>query len=162
MKIGVLSDTHDQVEATARAIKLLMAAGAEAILHCGDIVGPDIVRLFSEIRTHFVLGNWDVPEELEAVVSETGAKLHGHYGDLTLAGRRIAWCHSHRPGQLGRLERAGEFDYLFYGHTHTAETHRTGKTTVANPGALQRTRVKTCLLVDLVEDDMRSIEVPRG
>ncbi len=159
MKIGVLSDTHDRVDTTREAIRLLAAHGAELLLHCGDITAPATVRLFDSLPTHFVFGNCDDEHQLEPVMRELGVVLHRDFGRLTLAGCEIAWVHSHVPGLLDRLEQSGEFDYLFYGHTHVAESHRTGRTLVANPGALQRARVKTCLLVDLASGEMKSITI---
>ena len=161
MKIGVLSDTHDRVEITTEAIRLLTEQGAETLLHCGDIETPDIVRLFKGIDSHFVFGNWDgrVSSLLDAM-SEVGATHHNDHGHLNLAGKEIAWVHSHRRGQLRDLEQSGKFDFLFYGHTHVAESHRTGKTLVANPGALFRAKPRTCLLVDLESGELRTIVVP--
>jgi putative phosphoesterase len=159
MKIGVISDTHDKIERTAEAIRLLSEQGAELLLHCGDICRPATVLLFSEVPTHFVFGNNDSSEELKPAISAIGAFYHREFGHLTLAGKEIAWVHSHHWKLLDRLERSGEYDFLFYGHTHEAESHRTGTTLVANPGALHRARPKTCLLIDLASGDLRTIEV---
>jgi predicted phosphodiesterase len=43
LRIGILSDTHDQVARTGRAVAALVARGAEALVHCGDLTGPDLV-----------------------------------------------------------------------------------------------------------------------
>jgi uncharacterized protein len=163
MKIGVLSDTHDRVETTVEAIRLLTEQGAELLLHCGDITSPEIIRLFDSPKspsTHFVFGNGDDEEELIPVIREVGAVPHPEFGQLTLAGKQVGWVHSHRYGQLQRLEQSGEFDFLFYGHTHVVESHRTGRTLVANPGALFRAKPRTCLLVDLANGELKTIEVP--
>jgi uncharacterized protein len=45
MRIGILSDTHDRLQWTARAVELLRAEGAEALFHCGDLTGPEVVAL---------------------------------------------------------------------------------------------------------------------
>ncbi len=37
MRLGILSDTHDELERTRVAIALLRRAGAEALIHCGDL-----------------------------------------------------------------------------------------------------------------------------
>lgn len=160
MKIGVISDTHDKFETTEEAIRLLTEQGAELLIHCGDIETPEIVHLFAGIPSHFVFGNWDGRvEALLQAMSEIGAIHHPDFGHLSLAGKDIAWVHSHRKGQLRELEQCGLFDYLFYGHSHIAESHRSGRTLVANPGALFRARPKTCLLVDLASSELRQIEL---
>ena len=46
MLIGILSDTHDQVVRTRRAVSILTHAGAAALVHCGDLTTPEVVDEF--------------------------------------------------------------------------------------------------------------------
>jgi putative phosphoesterase len=161
MRIGVVSDTHDRLETVAEAVRLLIEQRVELILHCGDIESPETVRVFKPLPTHFVFGNWDKDRsKLAAVIKEIGGTFYESFGALELAGRRIAWVHSHERHQLRQLETADFFDYLFYGHTHVREQHRTGRTLVANPGALFRANPKTCIVIDLATDEIKPIIVP--
>ena len=161
MRIGVVSDTHDRVEVIADAIRLLVDQRVELILHCGDIEAPDTARLFKAIPTHFVFGNWDKDRgKLAAAIKEVGGTHHDSFGAIELAGKRLAWVHSHERHQLRQLEHSDFFDYLFYGHTHVREQHRTGKTLVANPGALFRANPKTCIVVDVKTGEIKPIIVP--
>ncbi len=61
---------------------------------------------------------------------------------------------------MRQLENADFFDYVFYGHTHVREQHRTGRTLVANPGALFRANPKTCIVLDLLTGEIKPIIVP--
>ena len=161
MRIGVVSDTHDRQEAVAEAVRLLMEQHVELILHCGDIESPDTVRVFKPIPTHFVFGNWDKEHaKLAAAIKEVGGTHYDSFGFLTLAEKRVAWVHSHERHQLRQLENADYFDYVFYGHTHVREQHRTGRTLVANPGALFRANPKTCIVLDLATGEIKPIIVP--
>lgn len=159
MKIGVISDTHDKLEKTAEAIRQLTNQGAELLIHCGDITTAKSVRLFDDILTHFVFGNNDNAETLAGPIEEAGCFQQGEFGQIELAGKKIAWVHGHRWGQMHRIEQSNEFDYLFYGHTHVVEMHQTGKTLVANPGALHRARPKTCMIVDLANGELRTLVI---
>lgn len=161
MRIGVVSDTHDRAEVIADAIRLLQEQSVELILHCGDIETPDTARLFKPVTTHFVFGNWDKDRsKLSAAIREAGGVHYESFGTLTLEGKRIAWVHSHERHQLRQLEHSDYFDYLFYGHTHVREQHRTGKTLVANPGALFRANPKTCIVLDLKSGEIKPVIVP--
>jgi putative phosphoesterase len=161
MRIGVVSDTHDRQEAVAEAVRLLMEQHVELILHCGDIESPDTVRVFKPVPTHFVFGNWDKDKaKLTAAIKEVGGTHYDSFGFLTIAEKRIAWVHSHERHQLRQLENADYFDYVFYGHTHVREQHRTGRTLVANPGALFRANPKTCIVLDLSTGEIKPIIVP--
>src|SRR5438046_9867832 len=77
-----------------------------------------------------------------------------------MAGKRLAWVHSHERHQLRQLEHSDFFDYVFYGHTHVREQHRTGRTLVANPGALFRANPKTCIVLDVVSGEIKPILIP--
>ena len=161
MRIGVVSDTHDRAEAIAEAIRLLTEQHVELILHCGDIETVETVRLFKAVPTHFVFGNWDKDRaKLAVAIKEVGGAHHDSFGAIELAGKRLAWVHSHERHQLRQLEHSDFFDYLFYGHTHVREQHRTGKTLVANPGALFRANPKTCIVLDLATGEIKPIIVP--
>ncbi len=161
MRIGVVSDTHDRHEAVAEAVRLLGEQRVELILHCGDIESPETIRVFRPIPTHFVFGNWDKDRsKLSAAIKEIGGTYYDSFGSLQLAGKRLAWVHSHERHHLRQLENADFFDYVFYGHTHVREQHRTGRTLVANPGALFRANPKTCIVLDLVSGEIKPIIVP--
>ena len=94
MKIGVLSDTHDEVQRVARALEVLRGAGAMMLLHCGDITSPATVRAFAGWTTHFVLGNCDWDEAgLAAAMEAVGATNHGSWGHLEVERVSLAFLH---------------------------------------------------------------------
>ena len=51
MLLGILSDTHNQVDRTRQALNLLRAEGAEALIHAGDLNSEPIVFISSRGRT---------------------------------------------------------------------------------------------------------------
>jgi putative phosphoesterase len=160
MRIGVVSDTHDRVEAVAEAVRLLSDHQVELILHCGDIETPATVAAFAPVPTHFVFGNWDKDRvKLTAAIKAIGGTAHESFGALELAGRRVAWVHSHDRHHLYQLEHSNYFDFLFYGHTHVREQHRTGRTLVANPGALFRANPKTCIVLDVTTGELKPLHI---
>lgn len=163
MRIAVISDTHDRLDCTTKAVERMKGLGIELALHCGDIEEPETASLFATIPTHFVFGNWDkrTTPLLEAIRAGGGTFYPG-WGYLELAGKKLAWCHSHVRGELAELESLNEFDFLFYGHTHQAESHRSGKTLVANPGAMFRAKRKTFAVVDVSAGEVEWVEVRLG
>ena len=161
MRIGIVSDTHDRLEAIAEALRLLEEQHVELILHCGDIETVETVAAFATVPTHFVFGNWDKDKvKLTAAIRAVGGHAYDGFGAIELGGKRLAWVHSHERHQLYQLEHADYFDYVFYGHTHVREQHRTGRTLVANPGALFRANPKTCIVLDIATGELRPIHLP--
>lgn len=148
--IGVVSDTHGHVPYTRQAVQMLSALEVEAVLHCGDIGGVEIVPLFAPWPTHFVFGNvdWD-RRELERAIAAAGQQCHGRFGRLELAGRRIAIVHGDDAQALDGAITGGEFDLVCTGHTHVARQSRQGATLVLNPGALYRAQPHSVAIVDL-------------
>src|SRR5262249_31614106 len=132
----------------------------ERVLHCGDIDDKETVRLFAPLPTDFVFGNCDSDlAGMKRTMDQIGATLHEHFGNLEIEGRTIAWLHGDDAGLFRDVDRSGHFDFLFYGHTHVAEEHRTGPTRVINPGALHRARVKSFVVLDLPSGKLESIVV---
>lgn len=161
MRIGIISDTHDRAEAVSEAVRLLGDANVELILHCGDIESPETALLFKPIPTHFVYGNWDKDRaKLALAIRAAGGHSYDSFGAIELAGKRIAWVHSHERHKFYELEHCNYFDYVFYGHTHVREQHRTGRTLVANPGALFRANPKTCVVLDVETGELKPIILP--
>lgn len=160
MNLGIVSDTHGRVATTARALALLRGRGAEIVIHCGDIDDAATVGAFDGWTAHFVFGNcdWD-RDELASAIREIGATLHESFGHIELSGKQIAWTHGDNTGLLRELESCDHYDFLFYGHTHVAEQHRTGKTCVVNPGALHRARTHSCAILNISRADVELLTI---
>jgi uncharacterized protein len=152
MRIGILSDTHDQITRTARAVARLAAEGAESLIHCGDLTGPNIVYECALLPTYFVFGNNDFAEDaLRRAMAAVGGICLGHSGVLELGGRRIAVTHGDSAAEVRRMAALAP-DYLFFGHSHVATDDRDGPTRWVNPGALYRAPTWTVALLDLEAD----------
>jgi uncharacterized protein len=159
LKIAILSDTHSRYATIEAALQLVEARNVERILHCGDIEDAEAVWLFPG-KTHFVFGNCDGERaSIRQAVYGIGATLHEPYASLDLDGVQIAFLHSDDRKLFRELEHSGQFDYLFYGHSHVAEEHRTGRTRVINPGALHRARPKTFAVLDLKSGEIETVAV---
>src|SRR5262245_41652158 len=159
MLIAIISDTHSRISSVQQALDIMAERGVELILHCGDIHDGDAVRVFPA-HTHFVYGNCDYDrDEIQRAIEEVGATLHGAWGHIEIAGNSLAFTHGDNGQLLRELEKSDAFDFLFYGHTHVAKEHRTGKTRVINPGAIQRVAVRTFVLLDLPSGTVESVMV---
>lgn len=163
MKIGILSDTHDQIERTAEAVRLLKTAGAEVLFHCGDLTRPSMVPIVAVTNTYFVFGNNDftladqIRTEIEEIEGAVSLEWGGH---VSLAGKTIAMTHGHRNSEVRRLM-ALQPDYFLFGHSHIAEDVREGGVRRINPGALHRAGRFSVALLDLSNDQLRFFDVPR-
>jgi putative phosphoesterase len=161
MKIAILSDTHNRHANVRLALAETTKRGVTTVLHCGDIEDAETVRLFEGLDAHFVFGNCDYDlDALRRAMTDIGATLHEHWGNLEMGGRKLAFMHGHEKQLLQEVEESSHFDYLFHGHTHVAADRRNGTTRVINPGALHRARPKTFVVLDLETGVVESIALP--
>ncbi|MGE0607504.1 MAG: metallophosphoesterase [Pirellulales bacterium] len=75
-RLGVSSDSHDQLDRVRTAVEMLQSQQADAIIHCGDITRPEILAACSVLSVYFGFGNHDcdvVPDLRQAAIA-TGAR----------------------------------------------------------------------------------------
>ena len=73
MKIGIVSDTHNNIELARKAIKIFSQNRVDLVVHAGDITSSKMLRLFKDFRCKFVLGNGDIDDEaLNAEAAKLG------------------------------------------------------------------------------------------
>ena len=159
MKIGILSDTHDQVERTARAVSALVGAGAEALVHCGDITRPPVVLECSGLPAYFVFGNNDYDHDaLGRAIRGVGGVSLGRGGLIELDGKRVGVTHGDSSREVRRLVGLDP-DYLLFGHSHSATDDRQGPTRWINPGALHRAEAYSVAVLDLGADLLEFVTI---
>src|SRR4051812_419091 len=137
MRIGILSDTHDEMARTRRALELLRGEGVEALVHCGDFASPAILRACAVMPLYFVFGNHDadaVPD-LEREAAASGAVCLGWGGVTELGGKRLGVAHGHITADMRRVL-AEHPDYLLFGHWHIMVDSADDRPRRINPGAL--------------------------
>jgi hypothetical protein len=137
MRIGIISDTHDQHANVRKAIEVFAAQGVAYVLHAGDITGPSTVSLFAQlpgVPLIAVLGNCDTERAaLHTAVRTAGGQFHGRVYEGNLDGRAIYMTHV--PHEIDRVVGSGKYDLVVYGHTHRQDICQVGKTLLVNPGA---------------------------
>ena len=129
MKIGIVSDTHDNLPKIKKAMAAFTARKCEAIIHAGDVISPFAAKALkaAKLPIYAVYGNNDgerkgLAELLPGICDGPRA--------FELGGRKFVLAHS--IAQVPDSARAGA-DVIVVGHTHVAGIERT-KPLVINPG----------------------------
>jgi putative phosphoesterase len=159
MKICIVSDSHDRSDPLAQAVREGAAEGAEAVIHCGDIIGTQTLRAAMSIGLplHVIHGNnLGDPMSLSRWAHESGGLLRYHGADarLDLDGRRIFVVHYPEYGYA--MACTGDWDLVCCGHSHVAGVERVGNvkngaTWLVNPGTVAGLAApRTWILGDLV------------
>jgi uncharacterized protein len=169
--LGLLSDSHGQVQRTAAAVRLLQRVGAEAFVHCGDVGGIEVLQELAGLRAWVVCGNTDCPDATLVRHAQTLGVAVTHEGPLRLEldGRSLAAFHGHEPafarliGALSEHHKLpadfGPCQYVLHGHTHVPSEGRVGSVRVINPGALYRAATHTVATLDLHNGKVQFWEV---
>jgi uncharacterized protein len=156
MRVGIISDTHGEVDSTNNALRVLDSLGVSVILHCGD-VGVEIVPLLRGRWTHFVAGNTDNPEGLREAITAPEHTYHSPLGSLEIEGCRIAFLHGDDAQLLHHTIHSGDFDLVCHGHTHAFASSRQRKTLSLNPGAVARTNRPSLAVVEIPSLDVTHV-----
>ncbi|MBN1260384.1 MAG: metallophosphoesterase family protein [Anaerolineae bacterium] len=162
MRIGLLSDTHNQVQNVKRAAETFRSHGVHTVLHAGDITGPNVVRALQGFDVWLAWGNMDRDAHVGSLVVEIfGSGRIDTVQFLNLHGKSLVLLHGDDGDRLRALIRSGAYDYVIHGHTHAWRDERVGCTRVINPGALGGSgwRARTYAILDLAMDDLTRFEL---
>ena len=155
MRIGVVSDTHDDLAAVEAAVSLFDREGVDAVVHCGDFVAPFSVTPFDVDGVDFYAvrgnndGEWAVQSTVESFgtyLGEAGALSFGGAGEGAGAGERtgaggggpvdVAVTHGTSGVVVDALVDCGDYDYVLHGHTHAHGVEERDGTVRVNPGGM--------------------------
>jgi uncharacterized protein len=131
MKIGVLSDSHDNLPALVKAVSVFNDAGVSLVLHAGDLISPFTAKPLKSLNMPFiaVFGNND--GEILGLSHVFKNQIFKAPHTVQFEGLHILLMHE--PDNLDALAISGKFDAIVYGHTHETE-FRKSPSLVINPG----------------------------
>ena len=164
---GLLSDSHGRATTTEKAVGLLAHAGADVLVHLGDVGTVEVIDALvaegldgEELPAHVVFGNtdWD-SGPLARYAEDLGVVVDHPEGVIELPdGGELRFQHGH---ELLRMNESLEAEprYLCHGHSHEQRDERVGATRIVNPGALFRARVYSVALVDTDADRVKFLNV---
>ncbi len=141
MIIGVISDTHDSISATRRAVDYFNRERVGLVVHCGDFVAPFTLKAFSGLKCKLVgvHGNNDGDKPLlSSVASRLGFELHNGFYRFEIGGRGFIVFHGFSSAnfteKLSDALASSMGLNVIYGHTHRYRFERKGEHIILNPG----------------------------
>ncbi len=136
MKIGVISDSHDNLPNIRKAVQVFSTNGVEALIHGGDFCSPFTIPEFKPlsdkgVKMHAVFGNNDGDRILLARRGDGFCTFADGSLTVTLDGKKILVLHYPDLGE--DLYRLGAYDLVIYGHNHQVRVEG-GQKKLLNPG----------------------------
>jgi len=131
--VGVISDTHGLLRPEAVAA----LAGADLIIHAGDVGKPEVLEALCAIApTHVVRGNIDTASWAEALPMTARVDV----------GKKRFFV-LHEIAQLDLDPAAAGFAAVVYGHSHKPAIETRGGVLFLNPGSAGPRRFKLPIAV---------------
>lgn len=136
MKIGILSDSHDNYVKVQRVIDIFNDSKVEMVLHGGDFVSAMAAGMFSQLAgAGFigVFGNCDHEKEsMQSEVNAFGGQMYDGIYTGRLDGVRVFM--THRCNVVDEVAGNGLYELVIYGHTHKRDIRKVGGSLIINPG----------------------------
>lgn len=136
MLIGIMSDTHDDMESISKAVLFFNSRKVDMVLHAGDLVSPFTFEALGKLEAEFtgVFGNNDGDRLMLA--KKSGDRLFDPPYVMEAGGKRLVLMHE--PRVADELVESGKFDAVIYGHLHRHEIRKKGGTLIVSPGKVAR------------------------
>jgi putative phosphoesterase len=135
MKIGLISDTHDNIQNIRKAVREFNDKHVDVVIHAGDFVSPIAVESLTGVKLVGVLGNndTDIPG-ITSTFNKIHVELKGEIFETVYDGMKFAVYHGTNLVKKEQLIKSGKYDVFIYGHTHRKDNRYVGTTRVINPG----------------------------
>jgi putative phosphoesterase len=159
MKIGVMSDSHDNLPKIQAAIECFNKQQVDWVIHAGDIVSPFAAQKLLAVNGELVVIFGNNEGERLGLVRVLGDKLHLAPYQIKIGAKTILICHE--PYTLKALIQSQFYDGIIYGHTHTIDIRTEGVVVVINPGECGGWITNRCTIViwDMATNQIELIEL---
>ena len=161
MKLGIIADSHDNLNAIENAVNIFNEKKVNLVIHAGDFIAPFTGRKFKELNAKFVgvFGNNDGEKfGLREKFRQIG-EIHEDPHILRINEKRIII--THHPEIVDAMIKSKEYDVVIYGHTHEAKIEKNGSVLAINPGECGGwvTGKKSIAILDLEQMEAEIIEL---
>ena len=125
MRIGLISDTHDNLPLIKKAVRFFNESKVDFVLHAGDYIAPFSLEPLEDLGADWkgVFGNNDGDKEL--LSKKSSGRIEQPPLFFNFNSRKIALTHV-----FCELEA----DVIVFGHTHQPEIKKEGNCLLVNPG----------------------------
>ncbi|MDY6969854.1 MAG: YfcE family phosphodiesterase [Spirochaetota bacterium] len=160
MKIGIISDTHNNIEMTRKAVELFKSRKVDIVIHVGDFTRPEMIDLFDGLLCRFVLGNCDMDvEKINEKAQHMGFGNVKESCDIKIDNKRFFVMHGNDAIRIKKAIASGDYDYVIKGHTHSFENYISNNTRIINPGAINDAKEHSMAILETKDDSVEKITI---
>lgn len=132
--IGIMSDSHDNLDAIRKAVAVFNDADVNLVIHAGDLIAPFTVKEFKKLNCKFeaIYGNNDGERNILKQAYRDICHLKD-FKELKIQNRKIAVIHGTTEAIVDALVKSKKYDMVIRGHNHRYEVLE-GESLLVNPG----------------------------
>ena len=159
--IGIMSDTHNDVEATKTAISIFRERGIKILIHAGDITSPRMLEYLKDFDCYVVLGNGDIidSEDINSKAESLGLRPVSDKIEFECCGKNLLVFHGHDVPMYRQAVSSGKYNYIIKGHTHHFENYISNECRIINPGAVYGHDESSIAILDVEADKVKKIDL---
>lgn len=157
MKIGILADSHDNLDNIRKAVRIFIEAEVETVIHAGDFCSPFFFKVVGDLKIccskmYAVFGNNDGDRLLLSQKAGDFCEFRDVVYKLELDYKKLVIMHY--PDVADSLYKSGDFDLVIFGHTHRL-VFKENDRILLNPGACSGYLADKATIAIFNTEDMR-------
>ncbi len=163
MKIAIISDIHENFHNLILALQKIEKQEIQQIICLGDLMNNGIAKLLASqsIPVYMIWGNNDgekVAITLASKKENSSLSVSSNVYDFLEINQRKVFI-SHYDDLAIPMAKSGEYDAVFYGHTHIHSIEKIKSCWVVNPGeiAAGKTKKATFVIYDTTSNEVELI-----
>ncbi|MCL1864348.1 MAG: metallophosphatase family protein [Spirochaetes bacterium] len=159
MLIGLMSDTHNDVDFILKAIDIFKEKNIKILVHAGDITSFRMLDYLKDFDCYIVLGNGDEidSEDINTRAASLNIRPVKSSIEFECSGKLFLVFHGHNVPQFRAAVASGRYDYIIKGHTHNFENYVSNDCRIINPGAVYAHDESSVAILDIEADKVEKI-----
>ena len=131
MRIGVITDTHENVDTIKWAVRSINNNNVDLLIHLGDIISPIMYNYFKNLNCDsiYLYGNNDGEKDW---LKEKFKNIYEP--PYILEKYKKKFYLTHKDQKWEKIINRENPDFIFYGHTHEFNLEKKNNTVIFNPG----------------------------
>ena len=132
--IGIMSDSHDNLDAIQRAVRFFSEMKCELVVHAGDFIAPFAAKELGSLDcpVKAVFGNCDGETKGLRKIFERCGEIRREPFAFEYEQRKFLLTHTHFANEA--YIRSGMYEVIIYGHTHKSQVSQARDSLLINPG----------------------------
>ncbi len=130
-EVGIMADSHDNLPALYKAVKIFNKRSVDLVIHAGDLVAPFTAKALKGLNCPLIITYGNNDGEILGLSRIFEGQIFQPPHQIMINDKKVLILHD--PIILDELQNNSSFDVIIYGHLHKPD-FKIGKPLMINPG----------------------------